>query len=198
MTEHLPIQDPDDFSPEDLMSMAGHLFAPLTPVEELERICMTLAHLPTQEAQDLLARFKVSPRAGEVGWLECALEEGTYHLLEPTNPLEEREYLTLKVISELTDEVIDLELERDKTSVEREKEEIRLSALQALADAGRVHPDEVLGYGCGIERDTNRIAELDQEIDIKEAMIAHLRASITTPRYRQADPGFMRHVDWDA
>lgn len=198
MTEHLPIQDPDDFSPEDLMLMAEHLFAPLTPVEELERICMTLAHLPTQEAQDLLARFKVSPRAGEVGWLECALEEGTYHLLEPTNPLEEREYLTLKVISELTDEVIDLESERDKTSVEREKGEIRLSALQALADAGRVHPDEVLGYGCGIECDTNRIAELDQEIDIKEAMIAHLRASITTPRYRQADPGFMRHVDWDA
>lgn len=113
-------------------------------------------------------------------------------------PPEEREYPTLKVISELTDEVIDLVAERDKTSVEREKGEIRLSALHALADAGRVHPDEVLGYGCGIEYDTNRIAELDQEIEIKEAMIAHLRGSITTPRYRQADPGFMRHVHWDA
>ncbi len=198
MTEHLSIQDPDDFSPEDLMRMAEHLFAPLTPVEELERICMTLAHLPTQEAQDLLARFQASPRAGEVSWLECAVEEGTYLLLDPTNPLEEREYLTLKVIQELTDEVTDLELERDKTNLSREKGEIRLSALQALADAGKVHPDEVLGYGCGIQCDADRIDQLNEEIDLKEAMIAHLRASITTPRYRQADPDFMRHVHWDA
>ncbi len=198
MTEHLSIQDPDDFSPEDLMRMAEHLFAPLTPVEELERICMTLAHLPTQEAQDLLARFQASPRAGEVSWLECAVEEGTYLLLDPTNPLEEREYLTLKVIQELTDEVTDLELERDKTNLSREKGEIRLSALQALADAGKVHPDEVLGYGCGIQCDADRIDRLNEEIDLKEAMIAHLRASITTPRYRQADPDFMRHVHWDA
>lgn len=198
MTEHIAIQDPDDYSPEDLMRMAEHLFAPLTPVAELERICMTLAHLPTQEAQDLLARFQASPRAGEVTWLECAVEEGTYLLLDPTNPLEEREYLTLKVIQELTDEVTDLELERDKTSLSREKGEIRLSALQALADAGKVHPDEVLGYGCGIQCDTHRIDKLNGEIELKEAMIAHLRASITTPRYRQADPDFMRHVHWDA
>lgn len=198
MTEHIDIQDPDDYSPEDLMRMAEHLFAPLTPVAELERICMTLAHLPTQEAQDLLSRFQASPRAGEVTWLECAVEEGTYLLLDPTNPLEEREYLTLKVIQELADEVIDLELERDKTSISREKGEIRLSALQALADAGKVHPDEVLGYGCGIQCDANRIDELNGEIELKEAMIAHLRASITTPRYRQADPDFMRHVHWDA
>jgi hypothetical protein len=198
MTEHIAIQDPDDYSPEDLMRMAEHLFAPLTPVAELERICMTLAHLPTQEAQDLLTRFQASPRADEVTWLECAVEEGTYLLLDPRNPLEEREYLTLKVIQELTDEVTDLELERDKTSLSREKGEIRLSALQALADAGKVHPDEVLGYGCGIQCDTHRIDKLNGEIELKEAMIAHLRASITTPRYRQADPDFMRHVHWDA
>jgi len=198
MTEHIDIQDPDDYSPEDLMRMAEHLFSPLTPVAELERICMTLAHLPTQEAQDLLARFQASPRAGEVAWLECAVEEGTYHLLDPTNPLEEREYLTLKVIQELADEVTDLEVERNQTSVARKKGEIRLSVLQALADAGKVHPDEVMGCGCVIERDTDRIAELDKEIDLKEAMIAHLRASITTPKYRQADPDFMRHVHWDA
>lgn len=198
MTEHIDIQDPDDYSPEDLMRMAEHLFAPLTPVAELERICMTLAHLPTQEAQDLLARFQTSPRAGDVGWLECALDEGTCHLLEPTNPLEELEYLTLKVIQELTDEVIDLGLERDKERVTREKGEIRLSALQALADTGMIHPDEVLGYGGGIECDANRIAELDREIEIKDAMITHLSASITTPKYRKVDPDFMRHVHWDA
>jgi hypothetical protein len=198
VTEHLDIQDPDDFTPEDLMCMAEHLFAPLTPVEELERICMTLAHLPTQGAQDLLARFQASPRAGEVTWLECAVEEGAYLLLGPTSPLEEREYLTLKVIQELTDEVTDLEVERNQRSLSRDKGEIRLSALQALADAGKVHPDQVRGYGCGIQCDTERIAELDQEIELKEAMIAHLRGSITTPRYRQADPDFMRHVHWDA
>ena len=113
MTEHLPIQHPDDCTPEDMMRMAEALFAPNTPVAELERICMTLAHLPTEDAQGLLARFRRSPRAGEVSWLECAIDEGSYLLLTPTNELEEREFLTLKVIEDLSDEIVDLEARSD-------------------------------------------------------------------------------------
>ena len=58
MTEHLPIQDPDDYDEADLMQFAETLFSPLTDVNELDRICMTLAHIPSKEAQELLNRFK--------------------------------------------------------------------------------------------------------------------------------------------
>jgi hypothetical protein len=81
---------------------------------------LTLAHLPTEDAPGLLARIKRSPRASEVSWLECAMDEGSYLLLTPTNELEER-----------------------------------------------------------------------------EAMIGYLRATITTPRYRSADPFFVRHIHLD-
>ncbi|WP_295392852.1 hypothetical protein [uncultured Thiodictyon sp.] len=198
MTEHMPIQDPEDFSPEDLMRLAEVLFSPLSGVNELERACMTLAHLPTAEAQDLLKRFTASSRAAEVSWLECAVEEGQQVLMEPTNDLEEREFLTLKVIQELTDESYELEAKRDQQRVSIEKGEIRLGALQALAAAGKYDPIAVLGYSGGIDCERNDMDELTEEIALKEAMIEHLRASITTPRYRDVDPEFMRHVHWDA
>ncbi len=198
MSEHLPIQDPNDYSPEDLMRLGEALFSALTSVEELERICMTLAHLPTEDAQDLLARFRDSPRGREIGWLQCAIDEGTFHLLTPQNAIEEREYLTLEVIQELTDEACDLEIELGQTRITRDTGEIRLSALRTLADAGRMHPAEVEGFRSGIVCDSERIEELEQEIELKEAMIEHLRASITTPRYRNADPDVLRHIHWDA
>lgn len=197
MTDHLPIQDPDDWSPEALMRMAEALFAPLTPVPELERICMTLAHLPTEDAQNLLARFRASPRASEVSWLECAIDEGAFHLLTPTNALEERELLTLKVIEDLENELVDLDCELQVVRLARDKAEIRRSALEVLADAGSVHPDELEGLRCGIRCDENRIEALTAETERKEAMIEILRASITTPRYRNADPSAVRcfHLD---
>ena len=171
MTAHLPIQEPDDYSPTDLMRMAEVLFSALTSVEELERTCMTLAHLPTEDAQDLLARFRDSPRGREIGWLQCAIDEGTFHFLTPQNAIEEREYLTLEVIQELIEEACDLEVELGQTRTARDKAEIRLSALRTLADAKRIHQAEVEGFRGGILCDTNRIEELEQEIELKEAMI---------------------------
>jgi hypothetical protein len=198
MTEHLPIQDPDDYSPEDLMRLAEQLFSPLSTVVELERVCMTLAHLPTPDAQDLLTRFQASPRAKEVSWLECAMDEGRYHLLSPQNDLEEREYLTLKVMQELTDECTELEMKRDAVHLAVEKCEIRLGALQALAAAGKYDPIEAVGYADGIALDRAELEVLNREIELKEAMIDYLRASIATPKYRNVDIGYMRNVNWDA
>jgi len=198
MTEHIAIQDPEDYSPEDLMRLAEVLFSPLSGVAELERVCMTLAHLPTPEAQDLLQRFTSSPRAAEVSWLECAVEEGQQVLMEPTNELEEREFLTLKVIQELIDESSELEVDLSLRRVSIEKAEIRLGALQALAAAGKCDPIAVLGVSDGLACDRHQLDELSEEIALKEAMIEHLRNAITTPRYRNTDPAFMRHVHWDA
>lgn len=197
MTEHLPIQHPDDYTPEDMMRMAEALFAPSTPVAELERICMTLAHLPTEDAQGLLARFRGSPRAGEVSWLECAIDEGSYLLLTPTSELEEREFLTLKVIEDLSDEIVDLEVEREQVRLRRDKAEIRLAAREALAEAGKLDAD-LLDYDrLDIEQDNERLGDLTEVMDEREAMIEYLRATITTPRYRSADPLFVRHIHLD-
>lgn len=197
MTEHLPIQDPDDWPPEVLMDMAEALFAPLTPVAELERICMTLAHLPTEDAQRLLARFKVSPRAAEVSWLECAIDEGAYLLMEPTNDLEEREFLTLKVIEDLEYETADLDGERTQAQLSLDKAAIRLGALRALAETGRAPPSAAEALLAVIADTEHRRDELLAGIAQNEAMIAHLRASITTPRYRQANPDVLRHIHLD-
>jgi hypothetical protein len=197
MTEHLPIQDPDDCTPEDMMRMAEALFAPTTPVAELERICMTLAHLPTEDAQGLLARFKRSPRAGEVSWLECAIDEGSYLLLTPTNELEEREFLTLKVIEDLSDEIVDLEARSDEVRLRRDKSEIRLAAREALAEAGKLDADLLDIDRLDIEQDNERLGELAEAMAEREAMIEYLRATITTPRYRSADPFVVRHIHLD-
>lgn len=197
MTEHLSIQDPEEYSPEDMMRMAEALFAPLTPVEELERICMTLAHLPTEDAQALLARFKDSPRADEVSWLECAIDEGAYHMLTPRDELERREFLTLKVIEDLTDEIIDLEHEQDQVDLRREKTEIRLSAMAALAEAGRMNADRLAAPRSDIEQAERRLDELARVIKEREAMIELLRASITTPRYRNVNPLAVRSIHLD-
>lgn len=197
MTEHLPIQDPDDYSPEALMTMAEALFAPLTPLAELERICMTLAHLPTEEAKQLLAKFKDSPRADEVSWLECAIDEGAFHTLSPTNDLERREFLTLKVIEDLFDELVELDIQRDQVALSRDKAEIRLSALDALAAAGKVDAATLDEIREGIRQGEERLAQLGEETAMKDNMMKLLRASITTPRYRNADKSLVRQIHLD-
>ncbi len=136
MTEHLPIQDPDDYSDEDLMSFGERLFSPTTSVDELERICMTLAHLPTEAAQRLLQRFRESARSVEVSWLECAVDEGTYHMLSPRNELEEQEFLVLKVITEGEDKIVELSIDRDKLDLERKKLRLREDAVKVLVADG--------------------------------------------------------------
>jgi hypothetical protein len=197
MTEHLPILNPDDWPPAALMDMAEALFAPQTPVSELERICMTLAHLPTEDAQRLLARFKASPRAAEVSWLECAIDEGACLLLEPTNELEEREFLTLKVIEDLEYETAELDGELSVAQLSLDKAAIRLGALRALMETGRVPSSAAEALLADIAETEHQRDDLLARIAQNEAMMEHLRASITTPRYRRVDPGVLRHIHFD-
>ncbi len=81
MPAHKDIQNPDKFSEAHYRYFEVKLLSKETTKEELEDICMTLAHLPTKEAQDLLEKFKKSERAKEVKWLECAIDEGKFHYL---------------------------------------------------------------------------------------------------------------------
>lgn len=197
MTEHVSIQDPDDYSDEDMMGFAERLFCPLTPVDELERICMLLAHLPTEAGQHLLRRFRESARASEVVWLECAADEGAFNLLEPRNELEEREFLTLKVIEELEDQIVELSVRRDELDLQRRKLDVRYCAVKALVAAGRLDPDEARGFDDSLLCLHNDILALDARLEIEEAVVGQLKDSITTPRYRNADPSVVRHIHLD-
>lgn len=194
MTEHIAIQDPSDYTAEDMMTFAERLFAPGTPTEELERICMLLAHLPTEDAQRLLGRFRESTRAAEVEWLECAVDEGAFHLLSPCNELEEREFLVLKVIEEIDDEIIDLEGQRDELDLKLRKHEIRRGAIDALIAAGSLAPDEAIGLDDAMAELRQELAACLDRIEAQETIALYLRHSITTPRYRDADPSVVRHI----
>jgi hypothetical protein len=197
MTEHLSVQDPDEYSDEDMMRFAERLFSPLTPAEELERICMLLAHLPTDAAQRLLRRFRESARAEEVVWIETAAEEGAFHLLEAQNDLEEQEFLMLKVIEELEDEILDLTARRDQLDLQRRKSELRGSAIKALVAERRLDPDESLGLDDALLCLNNDIAEIDARLEVQETVARYLQDSITTPRYKDVDPRVIRHIHLD-
>jgi hypothetical protein len=197
MTEHSSIQDPEDYSDEEMMAFATRLFGPTTPVDELERICMTLAHLPTEAAQHLLRRFRESARASEVSWLECAVDEGAFHLLQPRNDLEEQEFLTLKVIAEIEDEILDLSVQRDQLDLQRRKLCLRFDAVKALVAAKQLDPDEALGFHDALLCIDNDISALDARIEVEEAIAHHLKGTITTARYRNADMDVVRHIHLD-
>jgi hypothetical protein len=197
MTEHVSIQDPEDYSDEDMMAFAERLFSPLTPTEELERICMLLAHLPTEPAQQLLRRFRESARSEEVAWLETAVEEGAFHLLTPKNELEEQEFLTLKVIEELEEDIADLSLQRDKLDLERRKRKVRYSAIKALVASGHLDPDEALGLDDRLLCLRNDISQIDERLEAQETIARYLKDSITTPRYKTCDASTLRHVHLD-
>lgn len=197
MTEQVSIQDPDEYSDQDMMSMAEQLFSTLTPTEELERICMLLAHLPTEGAQQLLRRFRESARASEVSWLDVAADEGAYHLLAPCNELEEQEFLTLKIIEEIEDEIVHLSVRRDELDLDRRKTQIRYSATKALIEVGQLEPDEALGFGDRLRCLQNDIDEVESRLEVEETVAQHLKGSITTPRYKNADPNVIRHIHLD-
>ncbi|MBN2244974.1 MAG: hypothetical protein JW755_03925, partial [Candidatus Aminicenantes bacterium] len=132
MVEHKDIQNPEDYSEKDYQRFNYLLLSDDTPKEELEEICMTLAHLPTKEAKDLLEKFKNSERAGEVEWLECAIDENEFYYLSPENEQEERDFLALKLIGEKDDLIVKLMGECDRHELAVRKYEIELAALEDL------------------------------------------------------------------
>lgn len=194
MTNHKPIQDPEDYQDADYDEFEMKLFSQFTSVEQLEEICMTLAHLPTKQAQELLDKFRQSERANEVGWLECAVDEGQFHYLSPTNEQEERDYLALKVMQELEDEIIDLQMEYDELQLHLDKQIIEHEAILELIKQGELDADEAVGFEnfqVSTEMDMEKLAG---EITVKEKTIQQIKKSIKTERYKNVDMMYMRHV----
>jgi hypothetical protein len=194
MTEHCTSQEPDGQEPYELMDFAERLFSPTTSAAELERICMHLAHLSSDEAQALLKRFRESPRASAVEWLDCALEEGAFNLLSPRNELEEKEFLVLKVIEDAQEAIDDLCMRHEDLDLCRRKLRVRRDALHALSAAGRARGEQAAEADGELARVDAEMAELAERIALEEALIEELRASIKTVRYRNADPRLIRSI----
>lgn len=197
MTAHIPIQDPDAFGPEDYQRMNNLLLHRNTPREQLEEICMTLAHTPTAEAQSLLARFQKSARASEVGWLEVAIEEGQMNYLNPEDDTEERDFLALKVIQDIEDRILDLELERDRHQLRRDKAEIELEAVRSLVADGELEANAAQVLVDAIQTHQTQLDDRRRSIDSDEKTIDRIRASIRTKKYKNVDSMTMRHWHLD-
>ncbi|MEA3475416.1 MAG: hypothetical protein U9R23_03075 [Candidatus Cloacimonadota bacterium] len=203
MTQHKDIQDPKNYSEMHYKYFEAKLFSKKTNKEELEDICMTLAHLPTKEAQDLLDKFKKSERANEVEWLECAIDEGKHWYLSPTNEKEERDFLALKMLQMKDDEIVELMGKRDEHDFQIRTMSIELKAFEKLAkEKGNQNEDDELKYRIIalqdlIKMEIASLEEVDKEIELQEKIQEKIKQSITTERYKDVDPMYMNEVHFD-
>lgn len=186
----------ENFSEQDYKQFEAKLFSPSTPTSELESICMTLAHIPTKRAQELLAMFTESDRAHEVTWLGVAAEEGEFHYLSPQNEQEERDYLALKVMQELQDQLMELEIKFNDAKVAFDKMEIQHEAIRELVKKGELEPEEEAGLHDARVTFESDVEELRQQIQLKEKIYDQIGESIKTERYKEVDPMVMQNIHW--
>lgn len=196
MTEEKNTCQQEELTEQQYREMEVRLFSSSAPVSDLEKICMTLAHIPTEHSQDLLTRFKNSARGQDVAWLDEALAEGQFHYLSPLNEREERDYLALKVMQEIEDEIIDLQAKRDEAKLDLDKMAIKQEAVRELVKTEELDADEELGFHDVNVWLTSRIEELNREISVKEKIFARIKESIQTERYRNLNPQAMRNVQF--
>ena len=201
MTQHKDIQDPKKFSEAHYKFFKAKLFSKETSTEELKDICMTLGHLPTKEAQDLLDKFKESERAKEVELLECAIDEGKYWYLSPNNEKEERDFLALKMLHKKDEKIVELMCKRDEHDFQIRTLNIELEALKKLAKE-KSNKIEDIKYRIVALQDlkkieTTSLKEVEKEIEIQEMIRETIKQSITTERYKDMNPMYMSEVCFD-
>jgi len=197
MTKHDNIHKPDEFSEQDYKAFEKKLFSASTPRSELERICMTLAHVPTKRAQDLLTLFKESDRAHEVPWLDVAAEEGRYDFLDPQNEQEERDFLALKVMQEMWDEMIELEMKEKEAQLAADKMDIQYEAVKELVKKGKLDSTEEVALQELKRLSESRADELSREIERKDKIFDQIKESIKTEKYKDVDVEEMRDIHFD-
>jgi len=174
--------------------MEQELLDPATPRKRLEEICMTLAHMDIREAQEVLHRFKQSDRAQEVTWLECAIEEGRFNYLEPVNEKEERDYLALKMVQEMTDQLVQQQIELAEARLNLRKWSIEEAAVAVLTQRGDFNTLETdVSHDVRMTLES-RVENLEEETERRGKIIDCIRKSISTPRYKEVDIEEMRSV----
>ncbi|MDL1874254.1 hypothetical protein FBQ85_03665 [Cytophagia bacterium CHB2] len=179
-----------DFTPAELKSRITKLHDPRTPQEELKRIVMTLAHLDNAEALQALEEFRQSSRAAEVEWIEQAIDESTYFVLEPKNEREEKDYLRVELWQEYEEELYDKMAQREAAEVHKQQLEVEKEFLEEAMAAA---PNEsirlqVIARHSGIDTlilmAVNDRMNLEDEIVGLEFILAQIEKAVESPLYR--------------
>lgn len=194
MMNHKDIQDPDNFSDKDYKKWDYLLFDDETSSEQLKDIVMTLAHLPTQRAQDLLEKFTNSNRAHEVEWLEPAMDEGKFWTTSPRDEKEERDMMALKLYFRKQDTIVELMGECDKYEYNINLMKIEMEALEQLEqDELNENQQEDIKYRKSALHDLiimekSHLEEAKKDITVLEKISEKIIGSITTERYKDLQP----------
>jgi len=182
---------PNDYTPAELKLWITKLHDPHTPEEELKRIAMTLAHLDNPEALRALEEFRQSPRAEEVEWIDHAIDESTYFVLEPKNEREEKDYLRVELWQEYEEELLDKMGQRDAAIAHKQQLEVEKEFLEAaIANA----PNESIriqlmlrqsGMDHQIIMAENDRMNLEEEIAGLEFIVDQIEKAVESPLYRK-------------
>jgi len=187
MTQHKDIQDPENFSEGDYQKYEFLLNAEDTPAEMLKEIVMTLAHIPTEKAQDLLARFKETDNAEKVEWLEPAMNEGKALFIWPETEQEERDMMALKLYHKKNDFIVDLMGRQQVCEYSINQYQIELKALQNLKTKKLNESEDIklriIALTDLIRMEKNKVEETKLEIILEEKINKKIKESIKTKRY---------------
>ena len=193
MVEHKDIQDPDNYTDKDYQKWEYLLLDPETSQDELEDIVMTLAHLPTKRAQELLKQFKESDRAGEVTWLEPAMDEGQAWLMWPDTDQKERDMKSMKLIAEKNEKIVDLMGKCDVHKYRIDLLDIEMDALKQLEKEEKDEEQKKeFGYRISALHDItiieqNKLEEAKEDIAMEEKIIEKIRECVKTEAYKKMD-----------
>jgi len=183
MTEHKDIQNPKEFSDKDYKEFHYKLMDEYTSTEELKEICMTLAHLPTINAKNILNEFKNSERADEVEWLDIAMDENEFLLMTPENEEEERDYMALELIKDIHQEIFELDEQIDELRDTIAKNKIRVEAYKQLSSEFEVKKD-IKNLEKTIQSDQVKLEDSQVEIFFKQNVCDTIHESIKTEKYK--------------
>ena len=194
MVQHQPIQDPKKYSEKDYQKFEYLLLSENTDQEELEKIVMLLAHIPTKRAQDILKKFKNSERAEEVQWRDVAMDEGEAWYIWPNTDQEEKDMMALKLFHERNDRIVDLMGQEDGCKFRIKQYEIELAALRELQKE-KLNKDEqedlkhrMIALNELINMEKNKLDDLIKEISFEEKLNKKIKESIKTERYKNLEP----------
>lgn len=124
------------------------------------------------------------------------LEEDNDHYLAPQNEQEEQDYLALKVMQEVEDEIIELEVEHGQLQVIFEKKTIEYEAAQVLIDSQQLDLTDAKELLEQREQLEAQMQQLRRKIRIKEMVLEQIKESIKTERYKIVNPVTMRNIQF--
>lgn len=196
-----------DFTPAELKSWITKLHDPRTTQEELKRIVMELAHANHPEALQALEQFRESPRANEVEWIEHAIDESTYFVLDPKNEREEKDYMRVELWQEYEEELYDKMAQRDAAEVHKQQLKVEKEFLEkAMAAAPNASIRvQIMARHSGIDFQIamaeNDRMNLEEEIAGLEFIVAQIEKAVESPLYRthgKREIGVHFHRDCEA